>query len=50
MTTPMLTDSGLETWLIFDRGFDLPDFASFTLVDDPDGRAALVEYFRDHVR
>lgn len=50
MTSPMLTDSGLETWLIFHRGFDLPDFASFTLIDDPDGRAALAEYFRDHVR
>lgn len=50
MSTPMLTDSGLETWLIFHRGFDLPDFASFTLLDDPDGRAALTEYFRDHVR
>lgn len=50
MTMPMLTDSGLETWLIFHRGFDLPDFASFTLIDDPDGRAALAEYFRDHVR
>lgn len=49
MATPMLTDSGLETWLIFHRGFDLPDFASFTLLDDPDGRAALAEYFRDHV-
>lgn len=50
MTTPMLTDSGLETWLIFHRGFDLPDFASFTLIDDPDGRTALAEYFSDHVR
>ncbi len=50
MTTPMLTDSGLETWLIFHRGFDLPEFASFTLLDDPDGRAALAEYFGDHVR
>jgi len=50
MTTPMLTDSGLETWLIFHRGLDLPDFASFTLLDDPDGRAVLAEYFRDHVR
>lgn len=28
MAAPMLTDSGLETWLIFHRGFDLPDFAA----------------------
>ena len=33
-----LTDSGLETDLIFNEGFELPEFASFVLVDDP-GRA-----------
>ena len=50
MPTPLLTDSGLETWLVFHRGVDLPDFASFPLLDDPDGRALLAEYFRDHLR
>jgi homocysteine S-methyltransferase len=50
MSTPMLTDSGLETWLVFHKGVDLPDFASFPLLDDPDGRALLSEYFRDHLR
>ena len=45
-----LTDSGLETWLVFQRGFDLPDFAAFPLLDDEKGRAALAEYFRDHLR
>jgi S-methylmethionine-dependent homocysteine/selenocysteine methylase len=40
-----LTDGGIETTLIFDDGIDLPDFAAFTLLDDPDGRAALVRYF-----
>jgi homocysteine S-methyltransferase len=39
-----LTDGGLETTLIFDDGFELPDFAAFTLVDDPAGRTALVRY------
>lgn len=43
-----LTDSGLETWLIFHRGIDLPDFAAFPLLDDEQGRALLAEYFRDH--
>lgn len=47
---PMLTDSGLETWLVFHRGVDLPDFAAFPLLDDPVGRQLLVEYFADHVR
>ena len=47
MSTPTLTDSGLETWLIFHRGTDLPDFASFPLLDDPAGRELLAEYFRE---
>jgi homocysteine S-methyltransferase len=42
--------SGQETWLVFHRGVDLPDFAAFPLLDDPVGRALLVEYFGDHVR
>lgn len=44
-----LTDSGLETDLIFNEGFDLPEFASFVLVDDATGGAALEAYFRRHV-
>lgn len=43
-----LTDSGLETDLIFNEGFDLPEFASFVLVDDVRGRGALEAYFRRH--
>jgi homocysteine S-methyltransferase len=46
---PLLTDSGLETWLVFHRDRDLPDFASFPLLDTDDGRALLAEYFRDHI-
>jgi homocysteine S-methyltransferase len=44
-----LTDSGLETWLVFHRGFDLPDFASYPLLDREDGRAVLAEYFTEHL-
>lgn len=50
MSTPTLTDSGLETWLVFHRSTDLPDFAAFPLLDDPVGRELLAEYFRDHLR
>ncbi len=50
MPTPLLTDSGLETWLVFLRGVDLPDFAAFPLLDTAGGRALLTEYFRDHLR
>jgi len=45
-----LSDTGLETDLIFNRGLDLPQFAAFVLLDDPDGQQALEAYFRDHVR
>src|SRR6476646_3314544 len=44
-----LTDSGLETDLIFHGGFDLPEFAAFVLVDDARGTAALDAYLRRHV-
>ena len=39
-----LTDGGIETTLIYDDGFDLPDFAAF-LLDDAAGHAALQRYF-----
>jgi homocysteine S-methyltransferase len=44
-----VTDSGLETDLIFSEGFELPEFAAFVLLDDPAGVAALTGYFRRHV-
>lgn len=44
-----LTDSGIETDLIFNYGWDLPEFAAFVLVDDPAGYVALREYFLRHV-
>lgn len=40
-----VTDAGLETWLVFHRGIDLPAFAAYPLVDEPAGKAHLVEYF-----
>lgn len=40
-----LTDGGLETSLLFHEGFDLPCFASFPLLGDGHGRAALRRYF-----
>src|SRR5215475_13196710 len=44
-----LTDSGLETDLTFNGGFDLPEFAAFVLVEDTRGVAALEAYYRRHV-
>jgi homocysteine S-methyltransferase len=43
-----LTDSGLETTLIFHDGLELPDFAAFVLLSDGAGREALRTYFRRH--
>ena len=40
-----LTDAGFETWLLFQRGFDLPCFAAFPLMRQTEGRAAMKEYF-----
>jgi homocysteine S-methyltransferase len=41
-----LTDAGLETDIIFNRGIDLPHFASITLLQSAEGRLALQTYFR----
>lgn len=45
----LLTDGGLETTLIFHDGFDLPEFASFPLVESEAGRSALMDYYRSYV-
>jgi homocysteine S-methyltransferase len=45
----LLTDSGLETDLIFHGGVELPEFAAFVLVEDPAGVVALDSYYRRHV-
>jgi len=41
-----LTDAGIETDLIFNKGIEIREFAAHTLLPDPAGRAALVDYFR----
>lgn len=41
-----LTDGGLETTLIFQRGVELPDFASFHLLRSPAGEELVRDYFR----
>lgn len=40
-----ITDGGLETVLLFQQGWDLPDFAAFTLMDRPLGAETLHNYF-----
>ena len=43
--TVFLTDGGIETYLIFDRGLDLPEFAAFDLLKDEEGTRELRGYY-----
>jgi homocysteine S-methyltransferase len=45
-----LTDSGLETTLIFKDGIELNQFASFELLKTEHGRRRLLEYYREHAQ
>ena len=46
---PFLTDAGMETWLVFDRGIDLPQFAAFHLLRDDSGTQELRAYFEPYL-
>ncbi len=41
-----LTDAGLETDLIFNKGIEIREFAAHTLLPDPKGREAVADYLR----
>ena len=41
-----VTDGGLETDLLFHRGFDLPEFAAFPLLESEAGVGVLLDYYR----
>jgi len=47
--SPVVTDGGLETDLIYHYGVDLPHFAAFPLVDDERGRELLLRYYGEYV-
>lgn len=44
-----LTDGGLETYMIFDKGFELPCFSAAVLLDSEAGRQALTAYFERYI-
>jgi len=48
--TVFLTDSGIETTLIFQDGYELPYFAAVTLLRDEAGRERLDRYFLEHAQ
>lgn len=41
-----LTDGGTETWLIYQRGYELQHFSAFHILNDPKGEELLREYYR----
>lgn len=41
-----LTDGGTETWLIYKRGLDVPNFSSFHLLKDRAATEAIRSYYR----
>jgi S-methylmethionine-dependent homocysteine/selenocysteine methylase len=44
-----MTDGGLETTLIFNKGIELPHFASFGLLQNEEGIQILNEYYLDYL-
>jgi S-methylmethionine-dependent homocysteine/selenocysteine methylase len=44
-----ITDGGIETDLIFRRGFNLPYFSAFVLLDDIRGRRELRDYYGQYI-
>ena len=44
-----LTDSGLETDLAFNKGFELPYFSTLPLLKNDAARQAIVQYFKAHI-
>ena len=44
-----LSDGGMETQLIFLEGVELPEFASFVLLDSDAGKGKLIEYYERYL-
>ncbi|WP_196140781.1 homocysteine S-methyltransferase family protein [Aliikangiella sp. G2MR2-5] len=47
--SPLITDGGLETELIFKNGYELPEFASFPLLETQQGREDLTDYYQHYL-
>lgn len=47
--TPVLTDSGFETTLIYHHNIDLPHFAAFYLLDKPKYQDVIYNYYISHL-
>ncbi len=47
---PFITDGGLETTLVFEKGIDLPEFAAFTIFDNEGGEDILWNYYLPYIQ
>lgn len=47
---PFLTDGGFETWLFFQQGFEAPEFAAITLMDQTVAQEAMRRYFEEFLK
>lgn len=45
-----LSDGGLETYMIFNKGYDLPCFSAAVLLESEQGRHDLTEYFERFIK
>ncbi len=50
LDTYLMSDAGLETVLMFERGIELPEFAAFTLLRDDTGKKIIRDYYGEYVR
>jgi S-methylmethionine-dependent homocysteine/selenocysteine methylase len=48
-SSTFMTDGGLETDLIFNKGIDLPEFAAFDLLKSSEGKQILKNYYKDYL-
>lgn len=48
-SSTFMTDGGLETDLIFNKGIDLPEFAAFDLLNSDEGKQILKKYYEDYL-
>ena len=48
-SSTFMTDGGLETDLIFNKGIELPEFAAFDLLNSDEGKQILKKYYEDYL-
>ena len=46
---PFITDGGLETVLVFQKGIDLPEFAAYDMLRTDTGRQTLRDYYVEYI-